>query len=417
MAAPAANLKTNAGEQAAFKQFCSHYPRYLRLIERIRPEQEFRRLNGLTANASHALAILNGFPWGPDSVFAALQDMHNSGLGLAPHAKECGAKVVIAPLRRGTLRLQESALDQILRDKPAGESLLAFTAQSNLTGVQHPLHWVGVARSRGWCVVLDASAYLPTNTLDLSGDIQPDFVVGSWYKIAGFPSGVGFLIARKDALAKLRRVGFAGGSVVAASAHGQHYRLLPGADGFATGTINFHAMRPITLGLEYLESIGGIQAIHDRVSYLTTWTLEALCSLRHTNGALMVKVYGPTTMAKRGGTIAFNLLAPDGRLIDERLVQLGATAACIELRPGCACNPGAGAAALDVRDEATDDAFRSDVDFETILRMLGLTIAGVIRVSYGLGSTFHDAWMLLQFLQSFRDQSPKPDGLPPRTQC
>jgi len=46
--------------------------------------------------------------------------------------------------------------------------LLAYPAQSNFTGVQHPLEWVELAHDRGYDVLLDAAAYLPTNVLDLT---------------------------------------------------------------------------------------------------------------------------------------------------------------------------------------------------------------------------------------------------------
>ena len=52
--------------------------------------------------------------------------------------------------------------------------------------------------------VLDASAFVPTNRLDLAR-WKPDFVSLSFYKMFGYPTGIGALIARRDALAKLRR--------------------------------------------------------------------------------------------------------------------------------------------------------------------------------------------------------------------
>jgi hypothetical protein len=42
------------------------------------------------------------------------------------------------------------------------------------------------------------------NRLDLSV-VKPDFVPVSWYKPFGYPTGVGRLIARREALGRLRR--------------------------------------------------------------------------------------------------------------------------------------------------------------------------------------------------------------------
>src|SRR5205807_8418562 len=89
-------------------------------------------------------------------------------------------------------------------------------AQSNFSGVQHPLDWIEVAHRYGWDVLLDAASFTPTNRLDLSR-WQPDFVVQSFYKMFGYPTGVGCLVARKAALAKLRRPWFAGGTITVSS--------------------------------------------------------------------------------------------------------------------------------------------------------------------------------------------------------
>ena len=94
--------------------------------------------------------------------------------------------------------------------------LLAYPAQSNFSGVQHPLRWIQTAHERGYDVLLDAAAYVPSNRLDLSV-VKPDFVPVSWYKVFGYPTGVGCLIARREALERLRRPWFAGGSVYIAS--------------------------------------------------------------------------------------------------------------------------------------------------------------------------------------------------------
>ena len=106
-----------------------------------------------------------------------------------------------------------AALD---RADPGAHNLFAFPAQSNFSGVQHPLDLVDEAHDRGWDVLLDAAAFVPTNRLDLSV-VRPDFVTLSFYKMFGFPTGVGCLLIRKD-----RRVGT--GAAVVRRRH--HHHLL-----------------------------------------------------------------------------------------------------------------------------------------------------------------------------------------------
>ena len=100
--------------------------------------------------------------------------------------------------------------------------------------MQHSLTWIEEAQERGWDVLLDSAAFAPTNRLDL-GRWKPDFVPLSFYKMFGYPTGVGALIARRQALKKLRRPWFAGGTITIASVQGEgwHY-LIDGEAGFET---------------------------------------------------------------------------------------------------------------------------------------------------------------------------------------
>ena len=136
--------------------------------------------------------------------------------------------------------------------RPRG--LLAYPAQSNFTGVQHPLHWIELGHERGYDVL------------------------------------------RRD-------------------------RAPPGP---------------------------AADVIHERVRRLSEHLLSGLTGLRHGNGAPMVRIYGPTDVRDRGGTVTLNVLEPQGVLVDERLVAAESAAQGVSLRTGCFCNPGAGEGAFDL---------------------------------------------------------------------
>ena len=87
-------------------------------------------------------------------------------------------------------------------------------------------------------MLLDAAAFVPTNRLDLEA-VQPDFVIVSFYKMFGYPTGVGCLLARHDALARLARPWFAGGTVNFATVQARAHLLSPGEAGFEDGTLNY----------------------------------------------------------------------------------------------------------------------------------------------------------------------------------
>ena len=208
-------------------------------------------------------------------------------------------------LRIDAARL-EANLDQIV---PGSNNLFAFPAQSNFSGVQHDLAWIERAQAKGWDVLLDAAAFAPTNRLDLSQH-QPDFVSLSFYKIFGYPTGIGALIARRDKIAKLRRPWFAGGTITIATVTAQKHYLHDGSEGFEDGTIDYLNLPGVEIGLKHIENVG-VDQIHERVVSLTGWLLDQLSELKHSNGTAVVRIYGPTTTEMRGGTISLNFYDPE----------------------------------------------------------------------------------------------------------
>lgn len=107
---------------------------------------------------------------------------------------------------------------QTLIDKhapPAGTpALFAYTGQSNITNSKPPLAVLAHASARGFTTLLDAAALAPTTPIDLT-HTPVDAVAISFYKMFGFPTGIGALVLAPGIGAWLRekRPWFAGGTV------------------------------------------------------------------------------------------------------------------------------------------------------------------------------------------------------------
>ena len=299
---------------------------------------------------------------------------------------------------------------------PRRRGLLAYPAQSNFSGVQHPLRWIQTAHEHGYDVLLDAAAYVPSNRLDLSV-VKPDFVPVSWYKVLGYPTGVGCLIARREVLGWLWRPWFAGGSVHIASVQVDWHALAPDEARFEDGTVSFLQIPDLEAGLAWVNGIG-IDRIHQRVMCLTGWLLDRLAALRHDNGEPMARIYGPAGTRDRGGTVAFNLLDPGGRVVDERAVARAA-AAGISIRTGCFCNPGATEGAFQLTKADWRRAQRGPArTMDQYVGLLGLPSAGALRASVGLPSNVDDVERFLAFLEmAYRDRVIGTGGLAPRRGC
>lgn len=91
-------------------------------------------------------------------------------------------------------------------------SLFALTGQSNITNSKNPLSIIQYATSLGYHTLLDAAALAPTSVFSLT-EYPVDAMAVSFYKMFGFPTGVGALIVKKSFLADLKRPWFAGGNV------------------------------------------------------------------------------------------------------------------------------------------------------------------------------------------------------------
>ena len=434
------------------------------LIERARlavlahfnaPPEEYAAI--FTPNATGACRLIGeAYPFGPRTRLVLTADNHNSVNGIREFARSRGAVTQYVPFSSAELRVDDDAIRQALarpRPGPLGAAwraarsgvapwagrgsrarwqrsltvssaaavrrrgLLAYPAQSNFSGVQHPLRWIETAHEHGYDVLLDAAAYVPSNRLDLSV-VKPDFVPVSWYKVFGYPTGVGCLIARREALERLWRPWFSGGSVYLAGVQGDWHTLAPGEARFEEGTLSFLQIPDLEYGLSWVNGIG-VNLIHRRVMCLTGWLLDRLAALRHGNGEPMARIYGPVTTRDRGGTVAFNLLDPGGRIVDERAVARDTAAAGISIRTGCHCNPGASEAASQLTRQDWRKAARAHVrTMDQYLDVLGLPSAGALRASVGLASNVDDVERLLAFVETtYRDRVVGTGGLPPRRGC
>jgi molybdenum cofactor sulfurtransferase len=371
-----------------------------------------------TPNATGALRLVGeAYPFAPQDRFLATFDNHNSVNGIREFARARGARTAYVPLEAPELRVAEGLLERYL-DGATGDrhNLFAYPAQSNFSGVKHPLEWIALAQERGWDVILDSAAFAPTSRLDLSA-IKPDFVPISFYKMFGYPTGIGALLARRPALRRLQRPWFSGGTVVAANIQGEMVVPLSGHALFEDGTVEYLGIPAIEIGLRHIERIG-IETISQRVEGLGTWLLEALQGLRHSDGSPAIRVYGPPTWDRRGPTIAFNFLHPDGRAIDERFVDRLAAAHGISVRTGCFCNAGAGETAFSLsRDTLIGAEFDDGMILDDYLRLIGMPTGGAVRVSLGLATNFADVYRFMDFATEFLDVTDVPADLPPRLAC
>jgi selenocysteine lyase/cysteine desulfurase len=357
-----------------------------------------------TGNATGAIKLVGeSYPFGTGGHYVLAADNHNSVNGLREYAARAGATVHYLPLD-GELRLAGPE-PELPRPTAGAASLFAYPAQSNFSGVRHPLALIERAAAQGYDVLLDAAAFLPTAPLSLAAH-RPAFVPVSFYKLFGYPTGVGALVARRDALARLKRPWFAGGTVDFVSVTHRIHQLRPGAEGFEDGTPNFLDVAALGAGFDLLERVG-MPRISAHVARLGSMLLDGLVRLTHQDGSPLVTLYGPREFRDRGATIAFNVLDARGRVVPFASVIKRARQRNVAVRAGCFCNPGASEAAFGfpaVRSRECMESLRADFSIERFGECLGSDVpVGAVRASLGIASNAEDVRRAIEVVGSFAE--------------
>lgn len=358
-----------------------------------------------TQNASGALQIVGeSYPFSPEGHLLLTSDNHNSVNGIREYCRRKGGRFTYSPMNFGDLTINSEALHQHLAQHSEKENkLFAFPAQSNVSGVQHALCWIEEAQDQGWDVLLDAAAFVPTSVLDLSVH-QPDFVSLSFYKMFGYPTGIGCLLVKKSKLRKLDKPSFAGGTIMISAVRYSSYFLKPDHEKFENGTINYLGIPAITNGLQFLQSIG-MDRIHRRINELSGFVLSEVKQLKHNNGMPLVKLYGPQTTEQRGGTFLFNLLDRNGSEYPFQYVEEAANRQLISFRTGCFCNPGIDELNHGLSAEELRNYFRSRShgDYDDFINYTG-KLRGAVRISIGVATVRSDIEKFIAFVNSFANK-------------
>jgi selenocysteine lyase/cysteine desulfurase len=271
--------------------------------------------------------------------------------------------------------------------------------------VRHPLDLAREAQALGFDVLIDAAGAGVCGGLSLSRH-PVQFVALSFYKVFGLPTGVGALVARRDALAELARPWFAGGTVDFVFVEHDRHRLSAGHAGFEDGTPNFLDLAALQTGFDFIAGLD-LPALQLRLATMTTSFIRRAQALTHRNGQPVVQLYGPSAGEDRGAVVSFNILRPDGRVRPYQDVEERAKAAGVALRGGCFCNPGAAERAFGFSAQPilpNLDALGAGFSIPALQARLGDRVAvGAVRVSLGLPTTEPDLACVLRMIAGFCD--------------
>ncbi|PSN40230.1 Molybdenum cofactor sulfurase [Blattella germanica] len=326
---------------------------------------------------------------GAPGKFMYLKDNHTSVLGMRELAKNSGAEIECLPHAEVFNIFNEDYLESKPASCHQGNSLFIYPAQCNFSGVKYPLSWIskvqnGILNGRRkdgkqskWFCFLDAASFVSTNPLDLS-KIQPDFVCMSFYKMFGYPTGLGALLVKNTSASVLKR------------------------DYYGDGTIPFLSIIALRHGFAAMESLAGDMSLVAQHTFsLAQHLFQFLLTLHHADGSPAAVLYCDTDyqdVSTQGNIVNFNMLRPSGEYVGFVEVLNMANLHGIQLRTGCFCNPGACQRHLGLSDEDSIKIYQAGHVCGDDKDLVNGQPTGTVRASFGYMTTKKDVDKLIKML-------------------
>ncbi|XP_022209082.2 molybdenum cofactor sulfurase [Drosophila obscura] len=398
-------------------------------------EQEYHVI--FTANATAALSLVaENFDFGRNGNFHYCQENHTSVLGMRERVQAraiymlkeeqiSGRGMASVPSVNGGSTPAAAASATNLDN-----SLVTFSAQCNFSGYKMPLEAIAGIQKQGlphgpgrrisgaateaesshnnnYYVCLDAASFVATNPLDLQR-YQPDYVCFSFYKIFGYPTGVGaLLVSRRGAEAFGKRRFFGGGTINYAYPHAMDHQLRElFHQRYEDGTLPFLSIVGLLEGFRSLERLvpGNTMArISRHVHGLAQYLEQQLRQLEHPNGQPLIELYnrvGYEERSRQGGIVAFNVRTDASAFVGFGEIACVAALQGILLRTGCFCNIGACQRYLQLDDAMMDAIYkRAGRICGDYFDLIDGQPTGAVRVSFGYMTRRQDVDELLKMLR------------------
>ena len=268
-----------------------------------------------------------------------------------------------------------------------------------------------------WLWLLDASKLAQSSSIDLSTmeyQYRPNFVAISFYKMFGYPTGLGALLIRRDSASILKKQYYGGGTIAVASAICNYtiHRTRNPHDYLEDGTSNFYGIAAIPHGFAMYHRYGGMSQITEYLIHLTKVMITKLMLLTHDkNGNKFCTIYGNHYDAiklegtseysqTQGPVITFNAYWENGEEIG--FAEFGALAKSnsIHIRTGCFCNVGACADSLNLTfGQIKYNYSQGRVCDDDTVDIVDGKNTGAIRISFGLYNDVGDCEKFIDFIK------------------
>ncbi len=351
-----------------------------------------------TDNSSSMNSFRDHFPFGPDSILISSIDSASPMNSVRERCIELGGSVDYIKLYANDLTIDKDTLSQKLNHyQHMPVKLLAFPAQSSISGIKHSMSDIPKAQELGWEILLEADIYAATSRLSLK-KIQPDYVSISFYKIFGYPTGIGCLLVRKDKSEHFEKI--------EEDIHDDTRPLTSGmtVTRLKDDSINFLEIPMIKEGLDFIYKIG-IDRIQIRMEKLTNWISAKLTSIKHDNDIPLVEIYGTRNIALRGNSILLNLYDNEHEMFPLDYLNEKCMKRNISIRSGSLFENIAADEDLSHENYLSKYFTCMEPDDSESLRLGYAKISSALRLSLGIPTVQDDLMRFLDMVEALRNNN------------
>jgi len=251
-----------------------------------------------TRSTTEAINLV-AYAWGrahvrpSDEILLTEMEHHSNLVPWQMLAAERDARLRFVPFDdQGILRLD--VFDHLLNERTR---LVALTHQSNVLGTINPIREIAAkAHAVGATVLVDGAQSAPHMPVDVQA-LGADFFAFSAHKMCG-PTGAGALWARYEILDAMPPFHGGGEMIVLVQLDRTTYKDPPHK--FEAGTPNIADCIVWGEAVDYLQGIG-MQAIREHEQRLVAYAMRRLAEVPG------LRLFGPESPLRRGGTLAFEL--------------------------------------------------------------------------------------------------------------
>jgi molybdenum cofactor sulfurtransferase len=381
-----------------------------------------------TSGTTHGLKIVGEyFNWTNKNNFIYTIDNHTSVIGIREYALKKGSTVKVVDFNNddkletiisftnnndndNNEKINSDNINFDINDTNDNTNdinnncvnLFIMPAESNFSGKLYDRKLINeVKKEFGETIFLyDVAKYISTNELDMSDNLI-DIVPISFYKIFGFPTGLGALIVKKSISKYLNKTYYGGGTIIVNSSYNNyHVKNNNFVERFEDGSPNY-------INIIYLEKFLDNKYINTvKIKIITYYFLQKISDLKYQNGKHVFEIYDLNAelnfkeFCKKHGTIvSFNLLKSNEDYIGYKQVELLLNENNISVRTGCLCNSGACMKNLKFTPDNIKHNFELGHDCNNFIEIIDNKITGVIRASFCEKNTLDEIDYFIKVIQ------------------